>query len=50
MYTLQQIIPQSRMYNIPRLLINSFRMMIYIMGAYLYFSQQLSLSKLTAIL
>lgn len=48
--TMKQAKPLSRMYNIPRFIINILRIVIYIVGAGLYFKQQISLGDLTSIL
>ncbi len=49
-YTLDQATPQSRMYNIPRLLINIFRFTIYIVGWKMYFSWKITIGELTTML
>ncbi|AKH33143.1 Multidrug resistance ABC transporter ATP-binding and permease protein [candidate division SR1 bacterium Aalborg_AAW-1] len=49
-FTMKQVVPQSRMYNIPRLIIDIFRISIYIIGGKLYFDGTLSLGSLTAML
>lgn len=49
-FTMRQVIPQSRMYNIPRLIIDIFRISIYIIWWKLYFDWIVSLGSLTAML
>jgi len=49
-YALLQAVPQSRMFNVPRIIITIFRLSVYILGAKRYFRWDITLSTLTALL